>query len=158
MGGGEWEEDTLGAVETGINKMDWKPYAKKVVVLVGDSPPRPRRTSQPLLAMIRQFKSNNGTFNTVDVAAEEHERFEREFWLKVHREEPPKILPLPAFYLADAGGLQSAGDGRWRLDEVADQGRAHQSAGADPRFGDQWQSQVSAFGRGLNNPSLNPGP
>jgi hypothetical protein len=25
-------------------------------------------------------------------------------------------------------------------------------------FGEQWQSQVSAFGHGLNNPSLNPGP
>src|SRR5260221_253883 len=97
MGGGEWEEDTLGAVGTGINKMDWKPYAKKVVVLVGDSPPK-TEDFQPLMALIRQFNSKNGTFNTVDVAAEEHERFEREFWLKVHREEPPKISPLPAFY------------------------------------------------------------
>src|SRR3984885_14502346 len=34
---------------------------------------------------------------------------------------------------ADTGGVQSARDGRWRLDEVADQGRAHQPAGADPR-------------------------
>ena len=39
-GGGEWEEDTYSACETATEKMDWKPYAKKVVVLVGDSPPR----------------------------------------------------------------------------------------------------------------------
>src|ERR1700733_8857619 len=34
MGGGEWEEDTLGAVDTGINKMDGQPIPKKVVGLV----------------------------------------------------------------------------------------------------------------------------
>src|ERR1700719_1043176 len=39
MGGGEWEEDTFGACQKAMEGMDWKPYAKKVVVLVGDSPP-----------------------------------------------------------------------------------------------------------------------
>ncbi len=38
-GGGEWQENTLGAVQTAITKMDWKPYARKVIVLIGDSPP-----------------------------------------------------------------------------------------------------------------------
>ncbi len=56
MGGGEWEEDTMGACEAAVNKMDWKPYAKKVIVLVGDSPPRTEDFA-PLLALIRQFKS-----------------------------------------------------------------------------------------------------
>src|SRR3984957_18477142 len=152
MGGGEWEEDTLGAVETGINKMDWKPYAKKVVVLVGDSPPRPE-DFQPLLAMIRQFKSNNGTFNTVDVAAEEHERFEREFWLKVHREEPPKISPLPAFYRQPPAAykvLATAGGGSMK--SLTKDAHINQQV-LILAFGDQWQSQVSAFGRGLNGGS-----
>ena len=45
-GGGEWEEDTLGAVEAGINKMDWKPYAKKVVVLVATRLRGPRTFSR----------------------------------------------------------------------------------------------------------------
>src|SRR5215470_14004862 len=57
MGGGEWEEDTLGACQTAVNKMDWKPYAKKVIVLVGDSPPR-TEDFQPLMGLIRQFKTN----------------------------------------------------------------------------------------------------
>jgi hypothetical protein len=150
MGGGEWEEDTLGAVETGINKMDWKPYAKKVVVLVGDSPPRTEDFA-PLLALIRQFKSNNGTFNTVDVAAEEHERFEREFWLKVHREEPPKISPLPAFYRQTQAAykvLATAGGGSMK--SLTKDAHINQQV-LILAFGDQWQSQVSAFGRGLNS-------
>src|SRR5580658_7192305 len=152
MGGGEWEEDTLGAVDTGINKMDWKPYAKKVVVLVGDSPPRTEDFA-PLLALIRQFKANNGTFNTVDVAAEEHERFEREFWLKVHREEPPKISPLPAFYRQTQAAykvLATAGGGSMK--SLTKDAHINQQV-LILAFGDQWQSQVSAFGRGLNQSS-----
>ncbi len=149
MGGGEWEEDTLGACQTAINKMDWKPYAKKVVVLVGDSPPRTEDFA-PLLALIRQFKANNGTFNTVDVAAEEHERFEREFWLKVHREEPPKISPLPAFYRQTQAAykvLATAGGGSMK--SLTKDAHINQQV-LILAFGDQWQSQVAAFGRGLN--------
>jgi hypothetical protein len=148
MGGGEWEEDTLGAVDTAINKMDWKPYAKKVIVLVGDSPPE-KEDFQPLLAMIRRFRDENGTFNTVDVAAEEHERFEREFWLKVHREEPPKISPLPAFARQTQAAyrvLASAGGGAMR--SLSKDTHINQQV-LILAFGEQWQNQVSAFGRNL---------
>ncbi|MGA3230651.1 MAG: vWA domain-containing protein [Candidatus Binatus sp.] len=139
MGGGEWEEDTLGACETAINKMDWKPYAKKVVVLVGDSPPE-KEDFAPLLAL-------------VDVAAEEHERFEREFWLKVHREEPPKISPLPEFYRQTQAAykvLATAGGGSMK--SLTKDAHINQQV-LILAFGEQWQAQVGAFGRGLNSPS-----
>jgi hypothetical protein len=148
MGGGEWEEDTMGAVESAITKMDWKPYAKKVVVLVGDSPPK-KEDFAPLMSMIRKFKDNNGTFNTVDVAAEEHERFEREFWLKVHREEPPKISPLPEFYRQTQAAykvLANAGGGSMK--SLTKDSHINQQV-LILAFGEQWQSQVAAFGRGL---------
>lgn len=112
MRDGEWEDDTLGACKTAMEKMDWKAYAKKVVVLIGDSPPQ-KEDFNPLRALIRKFKDNNGVFNAVDVAEVEHARFEREYWVKMHRWKPPKISPLPEFYrqtvpayrvLAAAGG------------------------------------------------------
>jgi von Willebrand factor type A domain len=151
-GGGEWEEDTLGACQKAVNGMDWKPYAKKVVVLVGDSPPE-KADFAPLIALIRKFKEENGTFNTVDVAAEEHERFEREFWLKVHREEPPKISPLPAFYQQTRAAykvLANAGGGAMR--SLTKDTHINQQV-LILAFGEEWQNQVSAFGRGLNQPS-----
>ncbi len=154
-GGGEWEEDTFGACETAMDKMDWKPYAKKVVVLVGDSPPR-KEDFAPLVAMIRKFKTENGTFNTVDVAAEEHERFEREFWLKVHREEPPKITPLPEFYQQTRAAykvLANAGGGAMR--SLTHDSHINQQV-LILAFGEQWQNQVSAFGRGINSASGTP--
>ena len=149
-GGGEWEEDTFGACTTAMQKMDWKPYAKKVVVLVGDSPPH-KDDFAPLIAMIRKFKGQNGTFNTVDVAAEEHERFEREFWLKVHREEPPKISPLPEFYQQTRAAykvLANAGGGAMR--SLTHDSHINQQV-LILAFGEQWQNQVSAFGRGISS-------
>jgi von Willebrand factor type A domain len=148
-GGGEWEEDTFGACSYAVNRMDWKPYAKKVIVLVGDSPPH-KDDFGPLIAMIHKFKGENGTFNTVDVAAEEHERFEREFWLKVHREEPPKISPLPEFYQQTRAAykvLANAGGGSMK--SLTHDTHINQQV-LILAFGDQWQSQVAAFGRGIS--------
>jgi hypothetical protein len=147
-GGGEWEEDTYGACEFAVNKMDWKPYAKKVIVLVGDSPPH-KEDFQPLIQLIHKFKDENGTFNTVDVAAEEHERFEREFWLKVHREEPPKISPLPEFYQQTRAAykvLANAGGGSMK--SLTKDTHINQQV-LILAFGEQWQNAVAAFGRGL---------
>ncbi len=148
-GGDEWEEDLAGGVNSAIHQMDWKPYAKKVIVLVGDSPPK-KDDFQPLIAEIHQFKANNGTFNTVDVAAEEHERFEREFWLKVHREEPPKISPLPEFYQQTRAAfkvLANAGGGAMR--SLSKDSHINQQV-LVLAFGEQWQGQVAAFGRGIS--------
>ena len=154
-GGDEWEEDLAGGVTTAIHQMDWKPYAKKVIVLVGDSPPK-KDDFQPLIAEIHSFKGNNGTFNTVDVAAEEHERFEREFWLKVHREEPPKISPLPEFYQQTRAAfkvLANAGGGAMR--SLTKDSHINQQV-LVLAFGEQWQSQVAAFGRGITAGSATP--
>jgi hypothetical protein len=158
MGGAEWKEDTLGAVEAAMpdsivgaqSKMDWKPYAKKVIVLVGDSPPE-KEDFAPLMAEIRKFKTQNGTFNTIDVTAEEHERFEREFWLKVHRQEPPSITPLPEFYQETRQAykvLASAGGGAMK--SLTKDTHINQQV-LILAFGDQWQTQVSAFGRGITS-------
>ena len=151
-GGDEWEEDLAGGVSTAISKMDWKPYAKKVIVLVGDSPPK-KDDFQGVIQQIHAFKGNNGTFNTVDVAAEEHERFEREFWLKVHREEPPKISPLPEFYQQTRASfkvLANAGGGAMR--SLTKDTHINQQV-LVLAFGEQWQGQVAAFGRGISTSS-----
>lgn len=71
--------------------MDYRPLAKKVIVLVGDSPPK-KGDFADINALIAKFRGENGTLNTIDVAAEEHERVERELWLK----SPRAALDFPA--------------------------------------------------------------
>jgi hypothetical protein len=147
-GGGEWEEDTYGAVDAAVERLDWKPFAKKVIVLVVDLPPE-KDDFTPLLALIRKFKADNGTFNTVDVSQQEHKRFERAFWLKVHKEEPPEISPLPEFYRQTRSAyelLASAGGGVMK--SLAPEGGINEQV-MILVFGDAWQSQVTAFSRGL---------
>ena len=151
-GGGEWEENTYGAIEAAMNQLDWKPYAKKVILLVGDSPPQ-KEDFAPLLAIEQKFKAENGTLNTVDVSQQEHERFERAFWLKVYREEPPQISPLPAFYRQTRSAYQviaQAGGGEMTS-------LSAESGGIDRQmmllvFGSRWKTEVAAFTRNLAEP------
>ncbi len=145
-GGGEWEEDTLGGLQAAVDKMDWRSYSRKVIVLVGDSPPR--RDDFALIAeLIRKFRAENGIVNTVDVTALEHQRFERAFSLTVHREDPSKISPLPAFarqtesayrVLAQQGGgaMKTLGEDRSINEQVL-----------VLVFGDRWEQQVALFSR-----------
>ena len=140
--------DVYSACVTAVNQMNWKPYAKKVIVLVGDSPPH-FEDYGPLLSLIAKFRAEDGTFNTIDVSAEEHERYEREFWLKTHSGRPPgeSISPLAEFYqdtretykmLAAAGG----GGMRPLTQNVHINEQVLILA-----LGAQWQGNLVAFGR-----------
>ena len=145
-GGGEWEENTLGAVQAAVDKMDWKPNARKVIVLIGDSPPE-KDDFAPLAALIRNFRSNNGTLSGVDVQAEEHERYEREFWIKVHRTEPtPRdIGPLPPFAKqAQAAYKVLAAEGGGSIRSLSHDADVNQQV-MILVFGDKWQEEVSRF-------------
>ncbi len=147
-GKGGSQGDVYAACVTAVNQMNWKPYAKKVIVLVGDSPPR-FEDYGPLLSLISKFRTLDGTFNTIDVSAEEHERYEREFWLKTHNGRPPgeSISPLAEFYqdtretykmLAAAGG----GGMRPLTQNVHINEQVLILA-----LGAQWQGNLAAFGR-----------
>ena len=145
-GGGEWQENTLGAVHAAVTKMDWKPYARKVIVLIGDSPPEPQDFA-PLLALIKDFRGNNGTLSGVDVQDEEHERYMRAFWIKVHREEPtPKeIGPLPPFAKqAQAAYKVMASTGGGSIRSLSHDADINQQV-MILVFGDKWQDEVSRF-------------
>jgi len=94
--GGEWQEDTLGAVRTAVDRMGWRQEAHKVIVLVGDTPPFDEDT-EPVLQAVRQFHEENGSFNTVDVTVDEHQRF-LEDWARSHGGAMPEDTGLPQFY------------------------------------------------------------
>jgi hypothetical protein len=108
---GEPAVDALGAVAAGINAMLWH-QVKKVVVLVGASPPGPEDMAS-MIALLRQFREEGGTFNSVEVVTDERLRSECESRLVSPQEQPPSIAPPPATEeptikafktLAEAGG------------------------------------------------------
>jgi hypothetical protein len=134
----DWREDTLSGVKTAVDQMQWQPNAKKVIVLVGDTPPWDEDVA-PIMNLITRFRGENGTFNTVDVTVEEHELFEREAL------GAKTISPLPDFYLLTQRAYQEmahAGGGEWR--SLTKDNAINQQV-LMLAFGRQWQSQIAAF-------------
>jgi nitrogen fixation-related uncharacterized protein len=147
--GGEWQEDTLGAVRTAVDRMDWKPRARKVIVLVGDTPPFDQDL-QPTLEEVRKLRSENGSFSTVDVTVEEHERFIEEFY-RLMGQEPPKNSPLPNFDRQTQQAYQemaTEGGGEWH--SLSKDQHINQQV-LILAFGSQWQSEVSVFAKGIKS-------
>jgi von Willebrand factor type A domain len=143
-GGGEWEENTLGALRAAVTRMDWKQYARKVIVLIGDSPPE-KTDFAPLVTLIQNFRRNNGTLSGIDVQEEEHERYERAFSIRVHGGPPKTISPLPAFARqAQASYKMMAAQGGGSIRSLShDADINHQVMILI--FGDKWQEEVSRF-------------
>jgi hypothetical protein len=147
-GGDQWEENVRGGIATAIDKMDWRTYAKKVIVLVADTPPS-KEDFAATRNMIQGFHTRNGTFNAVDLSRLEHERFEREFDQKVHRQEDDKdaVGALPQFYretqlayqvlTRDGGGAMHSLDSNEQINQQV----------MLLAFGDQWRDMIAAFTR-----------
>jgi hypothetical protein len=147
--GGGWQEDTLGAIRTAVDRLQWRGPAKKVIILVGDAPPFDE-DMEPSLDEIRKLRAENGIFNTVDVTVEEHERFDEE-WYRQIGETPPKNDPMPSFYFQTQHAYQdmaSAGGGQWR--SLTRDQQINQQV-LILAFGSQWQTEVAAFGHGLSS-------
>jgi hypothetical protein len=137
-GSDDWREDTLTAIKIAVQQMQWRPTAKKVIVLVGDTPPWDEDYA-PIMNLISQFRSEDGTFNTVDVTQEEHELFERK------ELNAQTISPLPDFYLLTQHAYQAmakVGGGQWGS---LSRDKAINQQVLILAFGRQWQSQVAAF-------------
>ncbi|HSZ23829.1 MAG TPA: hypothetical protein VK782_11825, partial [Candidatus Sulfotelmatobacter sp.] len=101
----------------------------------------------PLVALIRNFRSNNGTLSGVDVQAEEHERFVRAFWIRVHGTEPtPRdIGALPEFAKqAQAAYKVLAAEGGGSIRSLSHDAEVNQQV-MILVFGDKWQEAVSRF-------------
>ncbi|MBV8774377.1 MAG: VWA domain-containing protein [Deltaproteobacteria bacterium] len=145
--GGAWQEDTLGAVRTAVDRFAWRPLAKKVIILVGDTPPFDE-DKEPTLDEIRKLRAENGIFNTVDVTFEEHQRFLKEYYREIGLP-PPKDNRMPGFYFQTQQAYQemaAAGGGQWR--SLTRDQQINQQV-LILAFGSQWQTEVAAFGRGL---------
>ncbi|MHB8382532.1 MAG: vWA domain-containing protein [Candidatus Binataceae bacterium] len=145
-GGGEWEENTYGAIRAAVDQMDWKPYARKVIVLAGDAPPKPDKFAA-LLELERKFRAENGIVSVVDPTAQEHQRFERELNIRVHREPNIAAEPMPAFYQQTRAAfavIAHTGGGEMRSLEG---GEAINQQVMIMAFGRKWQEQLAAYER-----------
>ncbi len=111
-GGGDWEEAVLEAIDTAVQDLSWRKKSKKIVILVGGSPPHPEDVAT-LRSLVRSFKGDGGNLSTIDVTDGLHLHFSKWMWKSLHGTKPFEPSPKPDYYhdvekvyreLAAAGG------------------------------------------------------
>jgi len=140
-GGGDWEEAVGEALEAAIEDLSWRKRSKKVIILVGGSPPHPE-DMPGILEMVAKFSRGDAIVSTIDITRRLHEQHVRFIYRSIHGTDPTEYPPMPEYYLqvsrafaqiARAGGGEMAGVG-WDK-ELAQQVLVF-------TFGSRWQSDV----------------
>ncbi len=112
VGGGDYEEAVLEAIETAIDDLSWRKKSKKIVILIGGSPPHGEDIDE-LKSVVRDFKAAGGSLSAIDVTDGLHLRFSKWMWSSLHGTKPFEPSPKPDHYrevtsvyreLSSAGG------------------------------------------------------
>jgi hypothetical protein len=96
-GGGDWEEAVLDGIEAAMNELSWRKKSKKIIILIGGSPPHPEDID-PLEQLVRGFRNDGGSLSTIDVTDHLHLEFQRVMWKSLHGNKPFEAPPKPDFY------------------------------------------------------------
>ncbi|RMF25052.1 MAG: VWA domain-containing protein [Deltaproteobacteria bacterium] len=143
-GGGDWEEAVREGLEAAIDELSWRRRAKRVIIIVGSSPPH-AEDRPAIAALADEFRAAGGVVSTIDVTKRMHEEYERKLSKWLYGKAPEKISPLPAFYrevqdsyreIAEHGGGEMAALGS--SDELTEQILTF-------AFGSRWRKEVARY-------------
>ena len=147
-GGGDWEEAVKDGVDAAIQNLKWREDAKKVIIIVGSSPPH--KADVPALQQtVASWHARGGIVSTIDVSALLHEEHERRINKWLYGEEPKEISPLPEFYqeLKQAFAALARAGGGDNVALTADASLARHILVL--AFGPEWQKEVGKAVKGL---------
>jgi len=146
-GGGDWPEAVKEGLECAMKQLKWRADAKKVIIIVGSSPPHENDLSA-IHGLIADWRNRNGYVSTIDVSYPLHAEHERKLHRWLYGDELKEITPLPDFYRE----LQAS------FHEISKQGGGTDIAlGEDAAlvrnvlvlaFGTQWEKEVGRVARG----------
>jgi hypothetical protein len=146
-GGGDWEEAVKDGFEAAMKQLKWRPEAKKVIILVGSSPPHDK--DMPALRhLVSQWQAEGGVVSAIDVSQRLHEEHERKLHRWLYGDELRTVSPLPDFYkqvqqsysdLSRLGGGETIALGQ-------DQALVRYLLVLT--FGQQWEKDVTRVSRG----------
>jgi len=147
-GGGDWEEAVKDGVECAMRQLKWRQDAKKVIVVVGSSPPHDKDIPA-LKKLIEEWHARGGIVSTIDVSLRLHEEHERMLSRSLYGEEPKEISPLPDFYQAvrDTFGDMAKQGGGEMISLGQESGLVRHVLALT--FGPQWQKDIARVSRGM---------
>lgn len=145
-GGGDWEEGVRQGLEAAIDELSWRRRAKRVIILVGSSPPH-----QDDMGAIRElsveFRNEGGVVSAIDLTRRMHEEYEYKMHVWLYGEPPDELSPLPDFYVQVRDSYK---------DIAASGGGEMAALGSDTElaeqilyfaFGSRWQKEVARYGK-----------
>jgi hypothetical protein len=146
-GGGDWKEAVKEGLECAMKQLKWRADAKKVIIIVGSSPPHDEDLPA-IHALIADWRNRNGFVSTIDVSYPLHAEHERKLHRWLYGEELKEMTPLPDFYQ----------ELRTSFHDISRQGGGNDIAlGEDAAlvrnvlvlaFGSQWEKEVGRVARG----------
>jgi hypothetical protein len=146
-GGGDWKEAVREGLETAMKQMKWRADAKKVIIIVGSSPPHDNDVAA-IRTLIADFRARNGFVSTIDVSYPLHAEHERKLHRWLYGEELKEVSPMPEFYdelKSSFGDIARQGGG-------TDVALGNESALVRNvlvlAFGSQWEKEVGKVARG----------
>jgi hypothetical protein len=146
-GGGDWEEAVKEGFDAAMNKLKWRPDAKKVIILVGSSPPHEADMAS-LRTLVSDWQARGGVVSAIDVSQRLHEQHERKLHRWLYGEELKQVTQMPEFYKQvqrSYGDLSRLGGG----EAIAlGQDQALVRHLLILTFGQQWQKEVTRVSRG----------
>jgi Mg-chelatase subunit ChlD len=148
-GGGDYEEAVLEAIDAAIEDLSWRTKSKKIVILIGGSPPHPEDVDD-LEAVVRAFREAGGHLSAIDVTDGLHLRFSKWMWQSLHGNKPFEPSPKPEHFqevtkvyreLAAAGGgeLVRLEDGKQLIRDVL-----------VLTFGQRWKVEMAKYVKDLS--------
>ena len=147
-GGGDYEEAVKDGVETAIRQLKWRPDAKKVIILVGSSPPH-ENDVPALRKLVDEWRARGGVVSAIDVSELLHAEHERKLYRWLHGEELQQVTPLPDFYKqvqASFSDIAQEGGGQMiAMDQTETLVRHLLTL----TFGPKWQKDVARISRGF---------
>ncbi len=143
-GGGDWEEAVKEALETAVNDLKWRKQAKRIIILVGGSPPHPWDVDA-VRKIVRDFRGEGGYISTIDVTKRQHEEFDRALWRSLHGTEPYQPSPMPEFYKeVERSFGEIARDGGGELISL-EQDKALIREVLELTFGSRWKVEMAKY-------------
>ncbi len=144
-GGGDWEDGVKEGLESAIGSLAWSPNAKKVVILVGSSPPH-EEDIPAVLSLVTDFKARGGIVSTIDITQRLHEEHHRFIYRSIHGKEPTEFPPRPEHHLKVSAVFA----------EIARAGGGEMAAGSFEQelaeqilvftFGSRWKKDIRSLG------------
>ena len=98
-GGGDWPESLNLGLQAALDKMKWRPDAKRILVFVAGSPPHDDERAATI-DIARRVHDEGGAVSAVDLSRAMHEEFARKFARSTFGRDatPEEIANMPAFY------------------------------------------------------------